>query len=96
MTAHTAESLISIELKKADVLCLVYSVDDEESIRRLENFWMPFLRSLGSGECQKPVILVGNKIDLRPSSASSTLNDIVMPLMQKFKVRRLLLRCIDD
>jgi hypothetical protein len=49
-----------------------------------------------SDTVQRPIILVGNKIDLRKSTASTTLNDVIMPLMQTFSVVLAASRLIDS
>lgn len=53
------------EINKAHVVCIVYSVEDDTSLDRLTNNWLPLIRESISGSDQrKPVVLVGNKIDL--------------------------------
>lgn len=55
------EEVIIEEIKKANVICLVYSVNNFESFERIETYWLPLLKRL----CKKyvPVILAGNKTD---------------------------------
>lgn len=55
------------EINKAQVICIVYSVEDELSLDRISQHWLPFIREANSGSEHhkpKPVVLVGNKIDL--------------------------------
>lgn len=53
------------EIRKASAVCIVYSVEDDPSIERITSHWLPFIRSsVGEDEPRKPVVLVGNKIDL--------------------------------
>jgi mitochondrial Rho GTPase 1 len=59
---------LQLELKKAHVVCIVYSIDDAKSWDRVGAYWLPLLRSVG---VNVPVILVGNKIDLRSGKASN-------------------------
>lgn len=53
------------EINKAHVVCIVYSVEDEISMDRISQYWLPLIReSVNENEQRKPVVLVGNKIDL--------------------------------
>lgn len=53
------------EINKAHVICIVYSVEDEASLDRIREHWLPLIReSVNESEHRKPVVLVGNKIDL--------------------------------
>lgn len=52
------------EINKAHVVCIVYSVENDESIDRITTHWLPFIRDSTTVEQRKPVVLVGNKIDL--------------------------------
>lgn len=56
---------MSAEIRKASAVCIVYSVEDDASIDRITSHWLPFIRkSVAEDEPRKPVVLVGNKIDL--------------------------------
>ena len=35
------------EIRKADVICIVYSIDRRETIERVSLFWLPYIRKLG-------------------------------------------------
>lgn len=52
------------EIRKAHVICVVYAVDDDESLERISSYWLPLIREVCSEGNTKPVVLVGNKIDL--------------------------------
>ena len=53
------------EIQRAHVVCVVYAVDDETSLDRVSTHWLPFIRDHSAGDgSRKPVVLVGNKIDL--------------------------------
>lgn len=41
----------------------MYSVECDESLDRITSHWLPLVRE-SSGEQRKPVVLVGNKVDL--------------------------------
>jgi Ras family protein T1 len=52
-----------MELRRADVVCVVYAVDDEDSLDSVTDHWLPFIqRTLGERHTT-PVILVGNKVN---------------------------------
>jgi len=57
------------ELRKAHVVVIVYSIDDSQSFDRIPEYWLPTLRSLG---VNVPVVLCGNKIDLRTDTTGLT------------------------
>lgn len=72
-----------MEIKRADVICIVYAINRPDSYDRLSSYWLPHLRKLGRNV---PVVLVGNKIDLRNRNDSvDSLEEKVMPIMNEFK-----------
>lgn len=58
------EDILQEEMAKSNVICIIYSVDDEDSIERITSFWLPYIRTHLGEEHKVPVILVGNKCDL--------------------------------
>jgi GTPase SAR1 family protein len=75
------------EIRKAHVICVVYSIDNPQSFDRIPTFWLPHFRQLG---VNVPVILVGNKIDLRGGEVTNeALEEEIVPIMNEFKVSRL-------
>lgn len=63
--AEQSDENLSEEIRKASAVCIVYSVEDDSSIERITSHWLPFVRnSVAEDEQRKPVVLVGNKIDL--------------------------------
>ncbi|EIW81024.1 mitochondrial Rho 1 [Coniophora puteana RWD-64-598 SS2] len=71
------------EIRKAHVICVVYSIDNPNSFDRIPTFWLPLFRQLG---VNVPVILVGNKIDLRGGEVTNeALEDEILPIMNEFK-----------
>ncbi|POY72027.1 hypothetical protein BMF94_4942 [Rhodotorula taiwanensis] len=71
------------EIRKAHVVAIVYSIDNPNSFDRVPTYWLPTIRSLG---VNVPVILIGNKIDLREGQVSNqALEDEIVPIMQEFK-----------
>lgn len=79
-SAEQGETDLVEEILKAHVICVVYSVNDDDTIERISTYWLPFIRqTLGEGH-KVPVILVGNKIDLVDYSTM----EFVVPLMSEF------------
>lgn len=68
------------EIVKANVVCVVYDVTKEETIDKIRTKWIPLV----NGEAEKgnkvPIILVGNKSDLRSGSSMET----ILPIMNLF------------
>lgn len=56
--------MLQEEINKAHVICIVYSVEDEATMDRITSHWLPLIREAVHGPERKPVVLVGNKIDL--------------------------------
>lgn len=53
------------QLRRAHVICLVYSVEDDDTLLRVTSYWLPFIRDqLSHSQRRPPVVLVGNKVDL--------------------------------
>ena len=93
VTTHIVDSSARIEnrdqldaeIRKADVICIVYAVNLPDSFKRISSHWLPYIRALGRNV---PVVLVGNKIDSRGENvANEALEDEIMPIMEEFKVR---------
>jgi len=75
------DAQLEVELDKADVVCVVYAVDDEDSLDSVTEHWLPLLRVTLGQEHTKPVILVGNKVD----QVDYTTMDAVMPIMNDYE-----------
>lgn len=72
------------QLTRAHVICLVYSISEPSSFDRVAEYWLPLFRREG---VNVPVILVGNKIDLRGGQVTNQgLEDEIAPIMREFKV----------
>ncbi|CAK9438806.1 uncharacterized protein LODBEIA_P30300 [Lodderomyces beijingensis] len=77
------------ELKRADVIWLVYS--DHYTYERISLHWMPMLRSLG---VNLPVILCANKSDLSSKTSWKNQNsEEFIPLINEFKEIEAGVRC---
>lgn len=62
------ERQIEEEIRKADVLCVVYAVDDPPSFLHLSSFWLPLIRRARASDGERnaaPIVVVGNKLDLQ-------------------------------
>jgi GTPase SAR1 family protein len=59
-----SEDNLSDEVTKAHVVCIVYAVNDEESLDRISTHWLPLIRDMMGEDQRKPIVLVGNKVDL--------------------------------
>lgn len=71
------------EIRQAQVICLVYAVEDPKTFARVPTYWLPYIRSLG---VSVPVVLVGNKIDTRGANVTNeALEDEILPIMNDFK-----------
>lgn len=72
---------ISTEISKADVVCIVYSVQDENSIFKIHSHWIPLVhQSQTDDTITKPIVFVGNKSDMLESSSM----DLIMPIMNEY------------
>jgi Ras family protein T1 len=81
---------------------LVYSIAEPSTFERVAEYWLPLFRREGVNvspewlvpgmllmclSVQVPVILVGNKIDLRGGAVTNeALEEEIAPLMRDFKV----------
>jgi Ras family protein T1 len=71
-------------MQRADVMCVVYAVNDPASKASIRDNWLPRMRRLG---VSVPVILVGNKVDLALTDRSA--NDLKRehePTMNEYRV----------
>jgi len=59
-----SETELMDEILKAHVICIVYAVNDDETIEKIGTYWLPFVRTTLGENHRIPVILVGNKSDL--------------------------------
>jgi mitochondrial Rho GTPase 1 len=75
--------MVEEQLKSCDAICLVYAVNSPTAFDRLLQFWLPYIRSKAEG---RPIILVGNKIDLRADGEDrDILKQRIVPLMTQAK-----------
>lgn len=64
LATEQPDEVLQEEINKAHVVCVVYSVEDDSSIDRITSHWLPTIRESTTLDQRKPVVLVGNKIDL--------------------------------
>lgn len=76
-------AMLECEIRASNVIAVVYAVNDDKSFARLGSHWLPYIRSLG---VNVPVVIVGNKIDVRGEDQDNPrLEELVLPLMNDFK-----------
>ncbi|XP_063473060.1 mitochondrial Rho GTPase 2 isoform X6 [Symphalangus syndactylus] len=64
----------------ANVVCVVYDVSEEATIEKIRTKWIPLVNGGSTRGPRVPIILVGNKSDLRPGSSM----EAVLPIMSQF------------
>ncbi|KAI7831039.1 P-loop containing nucleoside triphosphate hydrolase protein [Kickxella alabastrina] len=91
-SASESHEILETELRKANVVCIAYAVDDRSSFQRVHEYWLPLLRLQG---INLPVILVGNKVDLRDEDTghSTVLEDEVVPIMNEYREIEICVEC---
>jgi mitochondrial Rho GTPase 1 len=81
-------------LASANVVVLVYSVDDDKSIQRVRTFWLEKFRSM---KLNVPIVLVGNKIDLRGGvdspNATENMEEFIKPIMDEYREVEVCIEC---
>ena len=85
---------------QADVIIIVYSIDSERSIESVQSKWIPLITEVLEGKMdvwffvsrygQKPIIVVGNKLDLEKNpdtiNRSTHLHERASSLLEKYTV----------
>lgn len=69
---------------------LVYNVNDPESIKRLRSQWIPRIQKLND---KIPIILVGNKLDLRAAQSENELESTMTHFFMDFKQVEMGIEC---
>nr|XP_026241278.1 mitochondrial Rho GTPase 2 isoform X1 [Urocitellus parryii] len=64
----------------ANVVCVVYDVSNETTIEKIRTKWIPLVNGRTERGPRLPIILVGNKVDLRSGSTM----EAVLPIMSQF------------
>eukprot|EP00730_Choanoeca_flexa_P001131 TRINITY_DN10492_c0_g1_i1.p1 TRINITY_DN10492_c0_g1~~TRINITY_DN10492_c0_g1_i1.p1 ORF type:complete len:636 (+),score=148.31 TRINITY_DN10492_c0_g1_i1:25-1932(+) len=89
------EQDIAEQILEADVICLVYALNSETSMSRMQTYWMPFIRRTVDGNL-KPVLLVGNMsdlIDMSEVKRISRLDRFITPLMNEYQECETYIEC---
>ncbi|XP_069604844.1 mitochondrial Rho GTPase 1 isoform X1 [Ranitomeya imitator] len=76
---QTDEQLYN-EISRANVICIVYAVNNKNSIDKVTNHWIPLINEQMDKDSRIPLILVGNKSDLLDYSSMET----VLPIMNQY------------
>uniref|UniRef100_A0A665TTM6 Mitochondrial Rho GTPase n=1 Tax=Echeneis naucrates TaxID=173247 RepID=A0A665TTM6_ECHNA len=76
---QTDEQLFQ-EISKANVICIVYSVNNKTSIEKVTSHWIPLITENTDKDSRVPLILVGNKSDLVEHSSMET----ILPIMNQY------------
>ncbi|KAG7268192.1 hypothetical protein CRUP_029807 [Coryphaenoides rupestris] len=75
-------SLVSEEFPdEANVICIVYSVNNKKSIEKVTSHWIPLINDRTDKDNRVPLILVGNKSDLVEHSSMET----ILPIMNQYQ-----------
>ncbi|MFT7797751.1 mitochondrial Rho GTPase 1-A-like isoform X1 [Arapaima gigas] len=76
---QTDEQLFQ-EISKANVICIVYAVNNKKSIEKVTSHWIPLVSERTDKDNRVPLILVGNKSDLVEHSSMET----ILPIMNQY------------
>uniref|UniRef100_A0AAY4AKP0 Mitochondrial Rho GTPase n=1 Tax=Denticeps clupeoides TaxID=299321 RepID=A0AAY4AKP0_9TELE len=75
------DEVLRQEIVKANVVCVVYDVTQEETIDKVSSTkWIPLVNGGVEKGSKIPIILVGNKSDLRTGSSMEN----ILPIMNQF------------
>ncbi|XP_040031859.2 mitochondrial Rho GTPase 2 [Gasterosteus aculeatus] len=75
-----SDEVLRNEVIKANVVCVVYDVTNEDTIEKIKTKWIPLVNGDAEKGNKVPIILVGNKSDLRCGSSMET----ILPIMNQF------------
>uniref|UniRef100_A0A1I8AWM1 Mitochondrial Rho GTPase n=1 Tax=Meloidogyne hapla TaxID=6305 RepID=A0A1I8AWM1_MELHA len=78
---QSEDELVSL-IQRANVICVVYSVRDTETMIRITSYWLPLIqKSLGGGEHNRSVLLAANKSDRQDETSHI---DKMIPIMNDY------------
>nr|XP_023647665.1 mitochondrial Rho GTPase 1 isoform X1 [Paramormyrops kingsleyae] len=78
--AEQSDEQLFQEISKANVICIVYSVNNKKSIEKVTSHWIPLINDRTDKDSRVPLILVGNKSDLVEHSSMET----ILPIMNQY------------
>ena len=79
-----------MEIERASVIILVYDVNNFDIMKRMRIGWLPRIVKLND---KVPIILCGNKMDLRSSNSEGELESLLTPCCQEFKQVEMGIEC---
>jgi GTPase SAR1 family protein len=85
----SAEAQTDLEIEKCHVVILVYDVNNFDITKRLRTYWLPRILKIND---KVPIILCGNKIDLR-SSQQDELESLLTPNFIEFRQVEMGIEC---
>jgi len=84
------EQQTDIEIEKANVCILVYDVNNFDIIKRIRTYWLPRIVKLND---KVPIIICGNKMDLRAQRSEGDLETLLTPNFMEFKQVEMGIEC---
>lgn len=85
---------VESEVRQADVVVIVYAVDNKESVQRVTTYWLHKFRSM---KLNIPIILAGNKIDSRGGvadpEAAAKMELFIKPIMDTYREVDVCIEC---
>lgn len=78
--AEQSEEQLHNEISKANVICIVYAVNNRNSIDKVTSRWIPLINDRTDKDSRMPLILVGNKSDLVEHSSM----EAILPIMNQY------------
>ncbi|XP_036408265.1 mitochondrial Rho GTPase 2-like [Megalops cyprinoides] len=78
--SEQTDEVLREEIVKANVVCVVYDITQEDTIEKIRTKWIPLVNGGVEKANKLPIILVGNKSDLRSGSAMES----ILPIMNQF------------
>ncbi|KAE8577463.1 hypothetical protein XENTR_v10004579 [Xenopus tropicalis] len=78
--AEQTDDQLYMEISRANVICIVYAVNNRNSIDKVTNHWIPLINERTDKDNRVPLILVGNKSDLLDYSSLET----ILPIMNQY------------
>ncbi|CAM4632626.1 unnamed protein product [Lepidochelys olivacea] len=78
--AEQSDEQLHHEISQANVICIVYAVNNKNSIDKVTSRWIPLINERTDKDSRLPLILVGNKSDLVEYSSMET----ILPIMNQY------------
>ena len=78
------------EIEKASVIVLVYDLTNHDSIKNMRTIWLPRIVKINENV---PIIIAGNKMDLRSTAAESEMESLLTPTFMDFKQVEMGIEC---